>query len=249
MILLSLDFETTGLDKVQDRVIEVGAVLWNTDQHRILEAADFLVKSDVPITSEITKLTGITPAVVNRFGFESHEALSNILAIAQSADAFLGQNIARFDKPILDNWIQRERMLTGYADQKLVIDTLFDIPGVEGRKLQYMLADHMRLNPFPHSAITDALSCIILIEEHTAEDGNIDPIVERAKSPFVILQSHQPRGDEANKQARERKFRWNPDFKIWWRVVKEQDIEAIRKDAPFDISIRQDLSIDQLWKD
>ena len=43
MILLSLDFETTGLDPANDRVIEVGAVLWSTAQHRVLAAVDCLV--------------------------------------------------------------------------------------------------------------------------------------------------------------------------------------------------------------
>lgn len=253
MILLSLDFETTGLDVANDRVIEGGAVLWSTAQHRILESADFLVKPGIPISEEVTKLTGITPEAVEKFGFESRDSLDNILAMISMADALVGQNIQRFDKKVLINWMIREGFgETGGTlpvNEKLTIDTLFDIPGVEGRKLQYMLADHQRLNPFPHSAITDALSVIILIEEHTPADGNIDSIIERAKSPFIILQSHQPRGEDTNKQAKDRKFRWNPDRKIWWRAVKGLDVESVRKEAPFETSIRTDLSIDQLWTD
>jgi len=247
MILLSLDFETTGLDPATDRVIEAGVVLWSTGQHRIMEAANFFVESELPISEEVTKVTGITQPALNRFRFEEHQALATITDMMNSADALLGQNILRFDKPVLQNWMTRKNHYVIGWTEKPVIDTLWDIPGVEGKKLQYMLADHMKLNPFPHAAITDALSAVILIEEHTAEDGNIDPILARARSPFVILQSHQGRGN--NNDAKKLRFRWNPDYKIWWKPVKELDVEALRKEAPFEISIRTDLSMDQLWID
>ena len=46
-IWLSLDFETTGLDKVKDRITEPGLVLWSTKINRVVESASFLVKTDV----------------------------------------------------------------------------------------------------------------------------------------------------------------------------------------------------------
>jgi len=247
MILLSLDFETTGLDPANDRVIETGLVLWSTGQHRIMEALNFFVESELPVNEEVTKVTGITQPALDRFKYEEHQALSTITDLLNSADAILGQNILRFDKPILQNWMRRKNHFAPGWEDKLVIDTLWDIPGVEGKKLQYMLADHGKLNPFPHAAITDALSAVILIEDHTTADGNIEPILERAKSPFVILQSHQARTN--NNDAKKFRFRWNPDLKMWWKPVKELDVEALRKEAPFEISIRTDLSMDQLWVD
>ncbi len=163
MILLSLDFETTGIDPANDRVIEVGAALWSTGQHRVLESAGFLVKSDVPISQEITTLTGIHPAAVDRFGYDSHAALENILAMMELAESFLGQNIVRFDHKVLLNWMVREGVPAAMIEkvrQRLVIDTYTDLPGQEGRKLQYMLVDAPRpsINPFQHAALTDALS-------------------------------------------------------------------------------------------
>jgi len=245
MILLSLDFETTGLDPANDRVIEAGAVLWSTAQHRVLAAIDCLVKSDAPVTEEITRITGLTQAAVDRFGFEEHDALATLLGMANQADGLLGQNIIRFDKLVLDNWMARKNHFAPTLKEKVIIDTLWDIPGIEGKKLQYMLADHMVLNPFPHSAFTDALSALLLIEEHTPQDGNIEPILARARSPFVILQSHQGRGN--NNDAKKLKFWWNSDLKLWWKAVKEIDVENLRNSAPFEISVRKDLSLDQVW--
>src|SRR6202035_3902520 len=100
-----------------DRVIEVGAVLWSTGQHRQLESAGFLVKPDIPITQAITDITHITPAAVERFGFESREALDNVLAMVSVADAFVGQNILRFDSKVLFNWMFRE----GFGESALKV--------------------------------------------------------------------------------------------------------------------------------
>jgi len=249
VILLSLDFETTGLDLTNDRVIEVGAVLWSTGQHRVLESAGFLVKSDVAIPQEVTTLTGIHPAAVERFGYDSHAALENVLAMAELAESFLGQNIVRFDHKVLLNWMVREgvpaQLIEKYK-QKLVVDTYTDLPGVVGNKLQYMLADHGKLNPFPHGGATDALSAIVLLEEHTAEDGNIDPIVTRAKSPMIVAQSLHPR--ERNEDAKKvlRPLIWNSLRKIWWRPCKAMDFEALKAKSPFELIVRPDLDLDEL---
>ena len=64
MILLSLDFETTGLDVEKDRITEVGAVLYSTGLDQVLETAGYLVNPEIPISAEITKLTGITNSMV-----------------------------------------------------------------------------------------------------------------------------------------------------------------------------------------
>jgi DNA polymerase III epsilon subunit-like protein len=250
MIVLSYDFETSGLDVAQDRVIEVGAALWSTGQHRLLEQVGFLVRPNLEISderwAEITEITGITKAAVERFGVEETEALSSFLELARAAEAFLGQNIVRFDNRILQNWIGRFGCSPDAVSGKPIIDTLTDIPGVEGRKLQYMLADHMRLNPFPHSALTDALSCVILLDAHTAVNGNIDPILERAASPFVILQSLHPRNQNNQAKKPPFRFRWSPDRKIWWKALKQIDLDEFRKNYQFETVVREDLTQDQL---
>lgn len=53
------DFETTGLDPVQDRIIEIGAEkLVGFD---VVDSYTTLVTTDVMLTPQIQKLTGITP--------------------------------------------------------------------------------------------------------------------------------------------------------------------------------------------
>jgi len=240
MIVLGFDTETTGLDPNVDQVIEVGAILWSTGQHKCLESSGYLVKSDVPVSEHITKLTGITQAAVDKFGYASRGALEAFLDMADQADAFVGQNVIQFDKRFLETWAKREGVV---VPNKLWIDSRTDLPGVESKHLGYMAADAGFLNLFPHSALSDVQTVIKLLDMH-----DINKVVERAQSPNVVLLSKQKFDD--NELAKKRKFRWNSNFKIWWRVVKQMDVDEIVKEAPFDISYAPpEILVEQLWYD
>jgi DNA polymerase III alpha subunit (gram-positive type) len=238
MILLGMDFETTGLDREADRIIEVGLILYSTGQKKCLESSGYLVRSDVPVSERITQLTGITQAAVNKFGYESRNALESFLDLADQAEAFVGQNIIQFDKLFLENWCRREKLK---MPEKLWIDTRTDLPGIESKHLGYMAADAGFLNLFPHSALSDVQTVIKLVGMH-----DIEKVVERAKSPNVVLQGRQPQSD--NELAKSRKFKWNPDYKIWWKVVKQMDVDEEVKAAPFDVSFASpEVLISKLW--
>lgn len=240
MIILSLDFETTGLSPDADRVIEVGAILYSTAQKKCLESSGYLVQSDVSVSARITELTGITQAAVDKFGYDSTNALEPLLDMVDQADAFIGQNVIRFDKRFLEAWAKRASRT---VPNKLWIDTRTDLPGVESKHLGYMAADHGFLNLFPHSALSDCQTVLKL-----ASFYDIDEVVKRAQSPTIILVSHQKFED--NELAKARKFRWNPDYKIWWLTAKQLDVDQIAKEAPFDVSIAPStVLIDKLWYD
>jgi len=238
MILLGADFETTGLSPDADRIIEVGALLYSTGQKKCLESSGYLVKSDVLVPELITKLTGITQAAVDKFGYGSRDALEALLDLMVQADAIVGQNIIQFDKRFLERWAQREGLA---IPNKLWIDTRTDLPGVDSKHLGYMAADAGFLNMFPHSALADVQTVIKLVGMH-----DINKVVERAQSPTVVLLAHQRIED--NSLAKARKFLWNPDYKVWWRVTKQMDIDELVKEAPFNISIAPpEILITKLW--
>lgn len=240
MILLGMDYETTGLSPDTDRIIEVGAILWSTSQHKCLESQGYLVKSEVPVSPKITELTGISQAAVDKFGYNSRDALETFLDLAEQADAFVGQNIIQFDKRFLEAWAAREKLK---VPDKLWIDTRTDLPGVESKHLGYMAADHGFLNLFPHSALADVQTCIKLASMY-----DINKVIERAQSPNVILIGHQPQAD--NSLAKERKFRWNPFYKIWYKVVKQMDLDAEVKAASFKTSVAPpEILLSKLWYD
>jgi len=230
MILLAFDLETTGLDFVKDRPIEVGAILYSTGQQKCLESQGFLVKTTVPISAEITKLTGITQQAVNKYGYDSDASFSIVQDMLNQADAIIGHNVVRFDKRMLEAWAKREVV---DLPTKLWIDTYTDLPDTEVGKLTLMAANAGFLNMFPHSALADCQTVLKLLEKY-----DINAVVERAKSPTVVVQAHQAR--HQNELAKKAKFRWEPIRKIWWRFCKEMDLEEFVKSLSFDVSVHRE---------
>ena len=239
-ILLGFDLETTGLDFVESRPIEVGAILYSTGQQKCLESSGFLVKSDKPISAEITKLTGITQSAVDKFGYDSKESLELVIDLIGQADAIVGQNVIRFDKRMLEAWGSRHGLT---IPERLYIDTRTDLPGVESKTLTYMAADHGFLNMFPHSALADVQTCLKIVSMY-----DINQVIARAKEPTVILKAHV--GFENNSLAKKRKYGWYDDkagVKFWYKVVKQSDVAAETAHSEFDVSFVTDIPLEKLW--
>lgn len=237
MILLSLDFETTGLDREKDEVIEVGAVLWSTTKNRALETSSYLVKNSIPLSQEITDITGISQGMIDKAGYDRLDALDKLEDMIQQADAYVGQNVVRFDKAFYENWAKRHGRK---AFEKLWIDSRTDLPNVESKHLGYMAADAGFLNPFPHNAVSDCLTVLRLVSMHKIED-----VVARAQSPTLVVKADVNFADNA--LAKKRKYGWYAPAKMWWRAVKQIDLDKEIQEAPFNVSLVKDIPLEVLW--
>lgn len=100
--LVIFDFETTGLDSRNDRIIEIGAVKFVNRQE--VERMSLLVNPGKMVSEEITRITGITnemlkdspriEAVMDKF----HDFLRGCVGVAHNAEfdcAFLAHESAR----------------------------------------------------------------------------------------------------------------------------------------------------------
>lgn len=230
MLLLSLDFETSGLAPDADKVLEVGAVLYSTAQDQQLMTQGYLVDHEIPVPPEITKLTGIRKGMIDKFGLSSKTALTTLLNMIEMCEAIVGQNVLDFDMKFLASWAKAEGET---VPERLVIDTKTDLPGVVSKHLGYMAADAGFLNPFPHRAVSDCMTVLRLVSMH-----NIDDIVVRAKSPRVTLAADV--SFDNNHLAKERGYYWGPsrgfEEKVWFKLIKELELEKEAKEAPFNIS-------------
>ena len=103
----------------------------------------------------------------------------------------------------------------------------------------HVAADHGILNLFPHSALADAQTVLAIAEKY---DPQI--LLDRSQSPVVILRSHQDRSQ--NELVKKAKFRWNPERKIWWKPVKEIDVDEVLKTFQFQVSIDKELTLEEL---
>jgi DNA polymerase III alpha subunit (gram-positive type) len=237
MILCSLDFETTGVHIINDRPIEYGGVLYSTGQHKCLDNQGMLIKTDLEITPEITRITNITRPALDRFGYEQDEVLPIVLQMVEVADAVIGYNCRRFDYHILYEWARRNKAV---LPEKPWIDLFYDMPWqTPTGKLTHVAADHGILNLFPHSALADSQTVLAIAMKY---DENL--LLQRSQMPTVVLRSMADRSQ--NDLVKQAKFRWNPDNKIWWKPAKQQDADEIIHACPFPVMVDKTRTPEEL---
>ncbi|HYX35567.1 MAG TPA: 3'-5' exonuclease [Oligoflexus sp.] len=100
--LVIFDFETTGLDSLRDRIIEVGAIKYQNGQR----VADFstLIKPDIPLPEVASRITGITSEML-----ENQPSIEDVLpSFLQFIDrSLLVAHNAEFDMAFLKNACHR----------------------------------------------------------------------------------------------------------------------------------------------
>jgi DNA polymerase-3 subunit epsilon len=195
------------------------------------------VKNTVPLSQEITDITGISQGMIDKAGYDRLDALDKLEDMIQQADVYVGQNVVRFDKGFYESWANKHGRK---AFEKLWIDTRSDLPNVESKHLGYMAADAGFLNPFPHNAVSDCLTVLRLVSMHKIED-----VVARAQSPTLVVKADVSFADNA--LAKKRKYGWYAPAKMWWRGIKQMDLEKEIQEAPFKVSLVKDIPLETLW--
>ena len=114
--IVVIDFETTGLNTRNDRIIEIGAVKLQGGQ--VIDTHTEMVNPGMPLPPKITEITGITDHMLMDAP-SAGEALPKLLDFI--ADAPLAAHNAGFDCAILDSELKR----LGIERKWTVIDTLF----------------------------------------------------------------------------------------------------------------------------
>jgi len=218
-LVLGLDFETSGLDPVNDRITEVGAVLfdWNTALPLVLQSD--LVMCGASLSQEIVGLTGITEEMLEDYGKGEHLVFVQLYDLIKRADYVLAHFGNDFDKKFCRETFSR---LGLDWIEKPWLDSSCDIvypKEVTTRNLQYLAAEIGFLNPFRHRAVFDVLTMLRVASEHPLEK-----IVARSHEPMIYVQALVD--FKENQKAKDFSFRWNPDKKIWWKGQKKSDWEA-----------------------
>ena len=120
--LVIFDLETTGLDLVNDRIIQISFIKVYPDGKE--ERGDYLVNPEKPIPSEISALTGISDAdVANARTFKQ---LSSELEAKFKGCDFAGFNSNHFDIPLLAEEFLRSGIDFDFAKCRLIdVQTIF----------------------------------------------------------------------------------------------------------------------------
>jgi len=171
MIIAIVDLETTGLDTLNDRILEVACILFDTEAHRIVEQYSQLVYwPKLSIPPAVTKIHGITEELCEAYGVEIDIALGYFTATVDKSDFIIAHNGNGFDKPIMWNHYRKSNITPPnipWADSRT------DIPypqHISTRKLLHLAAEHgLQILP-GHEAYNDCRMLLDLLKNYDMED-------------------------------------------------------------------------------
>ena len=179
------DLETTGLNKTNDRIIEIGAV--KVVNGEVTDNFDLLVNPGVKdngikfsISSTIQNLTGISIAMVAKAPSEK-EALSEFFKWCDGINLIVGHNIASFDIPFTKSACRRNELEFPFTDR---VDTLLfakslklQKDGIIENNKQPTLAKYVGLTYHAHRA-NDDTQALYEILTRLVHKQNKMPLIE-----------------------------------------------------------------------
>jgi len=218
-----LDTETTGLNHRSDEIIEIGAVAFTFNDDGaigdIIGVYGGLQQPSRPIPPEITRLTGITDAMVEGQVID----IRSLSKLIEPADLIIAHN-AGFDRPFCEAF---SVVFAGKAWACSVSEIDWSTRGFEGTKLGYLVGQAGYFHE-GHRAVDD---CYALLEILDREQGCGDsPFTElyRAsqRSRVRIFAEHSP--FEMKDHLKARGYRWSDGsdgrLKSWWIEVDEEGL-------------------------
>ena len=234
---LAIDLETTGRDPLKHRITEIGWCLQSYDEDAPLRLkSDLILPADdePPMDDEVIAVTGITDGLRREFGVPLHEALRDFHDAARKADYVVAHK-AGFERSFLGVHAFGDPLdpLSRYS----WIDTLEDIPYPasigENRTLIYLCAVHGFLNPFSHRAVFDAMSAAKLLRCYP-----LDEVVRRSRASRIRLMAWGLPYDR-REEAKALRFHWDPARKVWFKEIREYELESLGKAFTFPITIEE----------
>lgn len=211
---IAFDVETTGLNPNFDKIVEIGAVVFENGVP--IKAFDSLVNPNVSIPSSATSVNHITNEMIE--AAPSEEAVySDLVAFLENAidaQTLLCAHNARFDMGFLSETLMR----LGYNGKIKYIDTLKlskrMVYGVENYKQQTLANYFGIVNYQEHRAASDARVCgeillklLDMKQEETKrkeqEITNVREQLESLQNEFQNLQSQIPINPINNRVALE----------------------------------------------
>ena len=220
-----LDVETTGKDAAREEIIELAMVPFQYDADGRLCAvgAPFveLREPSVPITEEITRITGITNAMVAGKSIDP----AKVAAFIEPAVIITAHN-ASFDRRFAERFCEAFKH-KGWACSMSQVDWAGE--GFEGTKLAY-LASQCGFFFDGHRAENDCLAGLeILARPLSSGRTALAHMLDAARAPTWRIAAERAPYDFKDK-LKDRGYRWNGEEalapKAWFIDVAEADREA-----------------------
>lgn len=245
MVVLGIDVETTGLDTGKDRVIEIGAVVYDTKHNVPLDMYSALVLPEFEgfqLPPEITDLTGIQEEWLIQYGRtfpQVADYLEKMLLRRYDVDYVVAHNGENFDKPIIFAELERAGLTEHPLRTLPWIDTRTDLPHKrepESRRLKHLALDHGFINPFEHRAVFDVMTMLRVAGQFDWEE-----VVKLSTIPWITVRALVSYDDR--EKAKKMRYSWEKlgtrNYpKLWVKKIRANQLEneqALAKKEGFDV--------------
>ena len=216
-----LDTETTGLLSGQDKVIELGMVLFEFDPvsgcvHRALEVFDELEDPGFPIPPEVTAVHHITDEMVRGKRISDQQ----VEAFLRDVHVVVAHNAA-FDRPFVENrWPVFESLDWSCS----IKDVPWKEEGFGSAKLEYLLQTQ-GLFYEAHRAETDCWALLELLSRRLPQRQQpvlLTLLESLNQAQFKLYALGSP--FESKDLLKMRGYRWAPELKCWTRLLTSEDL-------------------------
>lgn len=255
--VLGLDLESIhvnltedGIDFNKDRVMEIGAVLWDCEENQPAVIFSHLInESDrLEIDEELRELTGISENLLKKWGRPAKEIpdlLKELSNLMDQSDAIMAHNGDQYDRPMLQALYERHQVP---FPENLWLDTAkhIEYPNtVKYLSMAMLEHSHGFINPFPHRAVTDVLSMLKVASQYS-----FHRMAKLASSPRVQLiaaldppnwknASEVEAFNKVKNRVAKSRFRWHPDVKKWIKEIPKILIDEDKIKYDFDYYIKE----------
>lgn len=230
MLVLGFDVETTGLDPFTDEIIEIGAVIWDTERATPIRMFSEMIRprsGGNNISQEVQDLTGILPSDLRSFGIDLAEACNHLVEMVKPCSYYVCHSGIEFDRRFLISAFES----TGLIPKPLPwIDTALDIEfsvRIANRKLEHLAPAHDFLPMFSHRALFDVLSMLRILSKY-----DFKTVSQNARSSVIRLRAKLSYEDR--EKALRAGFHWNGDLREWQKSVRSGRFRA--GDYPFEVT-------------
>jgi DNA polymerase-3 subunit epsilon len=220
-----VDTETTGLNARKDEIIEIGIVAFSFDEvgniGDVTGVYGGLQQPSVAIPADITRLTGITDAMVAGQKID----IAQVKALIEPADLIIAHN-AGFDRPFCETF---SPAFSPKAWACSVSEIDWSVRGFEGTKLGYLVGQAGYFHD-GHRAVDDCFALLEVLAQGGPEQGNT-PFAElfaaSQRSRVRIFAEHSP--FEMKDHLKARGYRWSDGSdgrpKSWWVEVADDMLD------------------------
>jgi len=213
-----IDTETTGLDPIRDRAIEVAVSLFDVQRARSVASFASLIRG--PAENAAEHVNGI-PAELLPEARDPEHVWGTVRWLLEPAQIILAHH-AEFDQQFTPDlgrpWVCTENDVAW--------------PGrARGGSLVHLALSFGLGVSGAHRAMTDVDTLSRILTRFVELGHELEPVLLHAMRPKAMVHSLAPY--EMKDVVKEHGFRWNKDEKVWWRKMSLEDAEKL----PFKVRV------------